>query len=147
MEVRAETCKGLSRRLGRLRRFKVTVNSHPGPASGLHGLALELPSSVRKTKPDGVAWNPFLAKTEFSAGEHEEQRGTLGRPPAESTACLPVETASSGNGEKGCPAHGSCSTHLAPACMSLNCPHHSPPSSWLSPHGSLLLLFMILIPL
>lgn len=118
-EVRVETCEGLSRSLERLRRFKVTVNSHPGPASGLHGVGRDLPrltASVRKTKADDVAWNPFLAKTEFSAGQHEGQRGTLGRPPAESTACLPVETASSGNGEQGCPAHRVIQ-HASGACL------------------------------
>lgn len=52
-----------------------------------------------------------------------------------------------GMGSKAALPTGSYSTHLAPACMSLNCPHHSPPGSWLSPHGSLLLLFMIPITL
>lgn len=107
--------------LGRLQRFKVTVNSHSHPASGLHELGLELPrttASVRKTEADRVFGNPFLAKTEFSAGEQEEQMGALGRSPAGSPACLPVETSSSGNRELGRPAHG-VMQHASGACLSV----------------------------
>lgn len=116
----------LNRSLRRVQRLKVTVNSHPGPASGLHELGLELPgptASVRKTKADGVFGNPFLAKTEFSAGEHEEQMGTLGQPP-----CREHSLSSCGNifkwetGSEAALPTGSYRTHLAPACVSLKCP-------------------------
>lgn len=71
------------------------------------------------TEADVVFGNPFLAKTEFSAGEHEEQMGALGWPPAESTACLSVETSSSGDGEQGFPARGGHATCIwrLPECL------------------------------
>lgn len=112
----------LNKSLGRLQELygDCEFSSSPCP-SGLHELGLELPrttASVRMTEADDVVGNPFLAKTKFSAGEQEEQMGALGWTPAGSTACLPVETSSSRNGEQGCPAHR-VMQHASGACLSV----------------------------